>query len=168
LPSPEIEIAEGVTTMSHSDDRRRRGNDVGPDKSYVVGNKKPPLHTRFKPGQSGNPSGRPKGRRNFDTTLLKEFYKPVLATVHGKPVKVTNDKLFAFSLVKDGITKGPQSKRELANAIERAEARLAAMAEAKKKAEPEEDPIFVWDEEAEKRLQELIRASDARDEPKPA
>jgi hypothetical protein len=70
--------------------------------------------------------------------------------------------------VKDGITKGPQSKLRLANAIERAEARLAAMAEAKKKVEPEEDPIFVWDEEAEKRLQELIRASDARDEPKPA
>ena len=153
--------------MSNSDDEENQEN-VDPYKSYAVGNKKPPLHTRFKPGQSGNPSGRPKGRRSFDTTLLKEFYKPVLATVHGKPVKVTNDKLFAHSMVKDGITKGPQSKRELANAIQRAEARLAAMAEAKKKAEPEEDPIFVWDEEAEKRLQELIRASDARDEPKPA
>jgi hypothetical protein len=151
--------------MSNSKDKGGMGNNVDPDKPYAVGNKKPPLHTRFKPGQSGNPSGRPKGRRNFDTTLLKEFYKPVLATVQGKPVKVTNDRLFALSLVKDGITKGPQSKRELANAIERAEARLAAMAEARKKAEPEEDPIFVWDEEAEKRLQELIEATDSSNKP---
>lgn len=27
---------------------------------YLVGYGKPPLHTRFKPGQSGNPRGRPR------------------------------------------------------------------------------------------------------------
>jgi hypothetical protein len=110
--------------------RREPGANVAHDKTYTVGNKKPPLHTRFEPGKSGNPSGRPKGRTNFDTTLLKEFYKPVSATINGKPIKVTNDKLFAASLVKDGITKGPQSKLQLANRVERAEAKLAAKAEA--------------------------------------
>ena len=100
------------------------------DAPYAVGNKKPPLHTRFKPGKSGNPSGRPKGRCDFDTTLLKEFYRAVPVTKNGKPIKVTNDKLFANSLVKDGITKGPQSKLQLANRVERAEAKLAAKAEA--------------------------------------
>jgi hypothetical protein len=33
----------------------------------AVGYKRPPVHTRFKPGQSGNPSGRPKGRQNLQT-----------------------------------------------------------------------------------------------------
>ena len=36
---------------------------------------KPPKHTRFKPGQSGHPSGRPRGQRNFRTAVreaLKE------------------------------------------------------------------------------------------------
>ena len=100
------------------------------DAPYAVGNKKPPLHTRFKPGKSGNPSGRPKGRCDFDTTLLKEFYRAVPATKNGKPIKVTNNELFAHSMVKDGITKGPQSKLNLANAVQRAHARLAAEAEA--------------------------------------
>jgi hypothetical protein len=80
--------------MSNSRDEESRGTNAGPDKSYAVGNKKPPLHSRFKQGKSGNPRGRPKGRTNFDKTLLKEFYKPVSATINGKPIKVTNDKLF--------------------------------------------------------------------------
>ena len=40
-----------------------------PDDDYAVGYKKPPLHTRFKKGQSGNPRGRPKGSKNFSTLL---------------------------------------------------------------------------------------------------
>jgi hypothetical protein len=145
--------------MSNSRDEDGRGTDAGPDKSYAVGNKKPPLHSRFKQGKSGNPSGRPKGRTNFDTILLKEFYKPVSATINGKPVKVTNDKLFAASLVKDGITKGPQSKLQLANRVERAEARWAAevrlAAEAEVRRQPEAEKPFSWTAEQDKMYQEL-------------
>jgi hypothetical protein len=36
---------------------------------YAVGFRRPPLHTRFKPGVSGNPSGRPKDSKNFKTLL---------------------------------------------------------------------------------------------------
>lgn len=31
---------------------------------YEVGYKKPPKNTRFKPGQSGNPNGRPKTQKS--------------------------------------------------------------------------------------------------------
>src|SRR4051812_31093166 len=37
--------------------------------TYEVGFRRPPLHSRFKPGQSGNPSGRPKDSKNFKTLL---------------------------------------------------------------------------------------------------
>lgn len=43
--------------------RNRRGD------TYVVGFAKPPSHTRWRPGQSGNPNGRPKGRKDLYTEL---------------------------------------------------------------------------------------------------
>jgi hypothetical protein len=41
--------------------------------TYAVGFCRPPLHTRFKPGQSGNPSGRVKGSKN-----LKSLFHQIL------------------------------------------------------------------------------------------
>jgi hypothetical protein len=32
--------------------------------AYAIGDGKPPMHTRFKPGRSGNAKGRPKRHRN--------------------------------------------------------------------------------------------------------
>ena len=37
--------------------------------SYDVGFAKTPMHSRYKPGQSGNPKGRPRGSKNKDTIL---------------------------------------------------------------------------------------------------
>jgi hypothetical protein len=151
--------------MPNSTDEENRGTQAGRDEFYAVGNKKPPLHSRFAPGKSGNPSGRPKGRTNFDTTLLKEFYKPVSATINGKPIKLTNDKLFAASLVKDGITKGPQSKLQLANRVERAEARLAAETELRKKAETEKPvAVFEWTEVQQRMYVEVCLAAGVKPE----
>ena len=42
-------------------------SEVMPD--YEIGYRRPPEHTRFKPGKSGNAKGRPKGRRNVRTVV---------------------------------------------------------------------------------------------------
>ena len=62
--------------------------------NYEIGYKKPPKHTQFKKGQSGNPSGRPKGAKNalvyslpeerLKQTFLKEAYRMV-STGPGEP-----------------------------------------------------------------------------------
>ena len=45
--------------------------------AYAVGYGRPPVHTRFKPGQSGNPKGRPKGRSNYSTIVERVFNRSV-------------------------------------------------------------------------------------------
>jgi hypothetical protein len=41
--------------------------------NYDVGYAKPPKHSRFQPGQSGNSKGRPKGTRNLSSDLKDEL-----------------------------------------------------------------------------------------------
>jgi hypothetical protein len=43
------------------------------ESNYEVGYKRPPKHTRFQKGQSGNPRGRPRGSRNLKTDLAEEL-----------------------------------------------------------------------------------------------
>ena len=40
--------------------------------SYEVGYGRPPVHTRFKPGQSGNPAGRRKGQPGVQELIMRE------------------------------------------------------------------------------------------------
>lgn len=55
--------------MTDDDDEQSRGSGV--PRTNAVGYKRPPAHSRFKPGQSGNPSGRAKGNPNLKTIFQK-------------------------------------------------------------------------------------------------
>lgn len=74
------------------------------DSEYSVGYKRPPRHTRFKPGQSGNAMGRPKKDNKLVDVMLKELRSSVVITVGSKSQKVT--KLEA--IVKQHINKAAQ------------------------------------------------------------
>ena len=54
------------------------------DKSDKIGYGRPPVHSRFKPGQSGNPRGRPKGSLNFETDLKRTLQAPVTLNEWGQ------------------------------------------------------------------------------------
>jgi hypothetical protein len=69
---------------------------VHPSKSQnsnaEVGYGKPPKHSRFKPGQSGNPNGRPKGCRNFKTDVHETLQTPVKINKGGRVSKMTTQR----------------------------------------------------------------------------
>ena len=52
------------------------GSDQSDDKqNSAVGYGRPPVNRQFKPGQSGNPRGRPKGSKNFATIFAEALKK---------------------------------------------------------------------------------------------
>ena len=66
---------------------------------YRVGYKRPPVHTRFKPGQSGNPSGRRKGSQNFRTLLDKVLNEQIPLIDGNQSRKVTKAEAITRRLV---------------------------------------------------------------------
>jgi hypothetical protein len=54
------------------------------EKTEEVGYRNPPRSTRFKPGQSGNPKGRPKGTLNMATVLERTLRERVVVNENGK------------------------------------------------------------------------------------
>jgi hypothetical protein len=51
---------------------------------YVVGYRRPPLHSRFRAGQSGNPAGRRKGVRNLMTDVKRTLGRPIKVKEGGR------------------------------------------------------------------------------------
>jgi len=71
---------------------------------YEVGYGKPPRHTRFKKGQSGNPRGRPKGSKNLTTLLGEALNEPVIVAENGGRRKITMREAIIKQLVKRSAT----------------------------------------------------------------
>ncbi|MGE3476427.1 MAG: DUF5681 domain-containing protein [Rhodospirillaceae bacterium] len=74
---------------------------------YEVGYKKPPKHTRFKPGDSGNPSGRPRKARSSNELLEQVLNEKVTITIRGRQRTVTMKEVLIRQLITDGM-KGNQ------------------------------------------------------------
>ena len=67
--------------------------------SKQSGYSNPPQHSRFKPGQSGNPKGRPKGRANLATVLERTLRETVVITENGRRKTITKLEAAARQLV---------------------------------------------------------------------
>ena len=70
-----------------------------------IGYGKPPKEHQFQPGQSGNPSGRPKKRRTFETQV-RDLFTRKLAVRDGEKVKNVSVLEVALLKLVERVTKG--------------------------------------------------------------
>jgi uncharacterized protein DUF5681 len=90
--------------MSGDAEEEKQQTAVTPAK---VGYKRPPVHSRFKKGQSGNPSGRAKGTQNLKT-IFKQILSEEVSLREGSEVrKVSKAEAVVRSMVV-GALKGDQ------------------------------------------------------------
>lgn len=84
---------------------------------YEVGYKKPPKQTQFKPGQSGNPKGRPKGSRSMSKIVEDLLSKNVSVRVNGKERKMPFREAFIHRLAARVMDGSPKDMIALLKAI---------------------------------------------------
>jgi hypothetical protein len=68
-----------------------------------VGYKRPPREHQFRPGQSGNPSGRPKGTRNFRSELREELSEVVTVHDGDRDIQISKQRALIKSVVAAAI-----------------------------------------------------------------
>jgi len=78
-----------------------------------VGYKKPPQRNQFKPGQSGNPKGRPKGLKNLSTDLQEELEQKIVITEANKTQEVTKQR----AMIKTLFAKALKGETRAANVL---------------------------------------------------
>jgi Family of unknown function (DUF5681) len=74
------------------------------DEDTEIGYAKPPVHSRFRKGQSGNPQGRPKGRLNIATVLEKTLHEKVVINENGRRRTITKLEAAVKQLVNKAAT----------------------------------------------------------------
>ena len=120
---------------------------------HEVGYKKPPVRSQFKKGQSGNPTGRPKGTRNFKTDLKDALAQPVQVTDGGRTRSISTQRAGLERLRLKALTGDQRALDRLIALAERhGEEETAAVAEAKLS---EVEISILADYEA--RLREMVR-----------
>ena len=77
--------------------------------SYEVGRGRPPRATRWRPGQSGNPKGRPKGAKSLSRHLKEALDRTIAIQERGKNRKITTREAIAITLVKRALQGDPKA-----------------------------------------------------------
>jgi Family of unknown function (DUF5681) len=92
----------------------------GPTPSdYAVGYRRPPKATRFQPGRSGNPRGRPKGRRTIGAMLQEIIQQKVAVTENGKTRRMSTLEVIFRRLVNDAMRNDARALKLLLSILER-------------------------------------------------
>src|SRR5712675_3804843 len=114
-------MSPAVAALTTSQPRRRRS--MAPRLGdYEVGYGKPPRHTRFKKGQSGNPRGRPPGAKNLPTLLSEALNERVIVTDNGGQRSITKRQAIITQLVNRSATADLRAIKILLDILQNIEA----------------------------------------------
>ena len=91
-----------------------------------VGYGRPPRASQFKPGQSGNPKGRPKGSLNLTTFLARALRETVVVNEGGRRRSITKLEAAVKQLVNKSASGEERAIRQLLALTEAVEARTEA------------------------------------------
>jgi len=91
------------STVSDEEWERAMSLDPNPKHDYKVGYKKPPKHSQFKKGQSGNKKGRPRESKNVAMILRSIWDKPVLVNDNGKKRKIPYFEAFMTKMAEKAL-----------------------------------------------------------------
>ena len=120
------------------------------DKDYKVGPGRPPLHTRFRKGQSGNPGGRRK--KQLPALLADALNETVFVTIDGERREITKREAIVHQLVNKSTTADLRATKMLFDMMKDAEQKAGAAAPP-----PEPPPFTKADEQVVEQLVERIR-----------
>jgi hypothetical protein len=84
-----------------------------------TGYKRPPIASRWKKGQSGNPSGRKRGSLNLRTDLIAELEEVIQINEGGSPRRITKQRALLKSLAARGIQGDARAANLILNLISR-------------------------------------------------
>lgn len=96
------------------------------DNDYAVGRARPPKHTQFKKGESGNKGGRPKGSKNLSTLIMEAAHGQVTATIDGKKRKISKVQATTMQLATKAAAGDPKAMLKFLDWIDEVETRAAA------------------------------------------
>jgi hypothetical protein len=88
-------------------------------RGYKIGKGRPPLTTRWKPGQSGNPNGRPKGSRPVGAVLQDIIQQKVSVTESGKTRRISALEVMLRRLANDAMKSDQRAIKLLLSLVDR-------------------------------------------------
>ena len=80
-----------------------RDDDDKSDGNYEVGYGRPPKHTQFKPGQSGNAKGRPRKSKELHKLIQTELDTTIVVQEAGREKRITKREALIKQLVNRAI-----------------------------------------------------------------
>jgi len=94
--------------------QRRAASGTG---DYEIGRGKPPREYSWKPGQSGNKTGRPKGSKNEKTIWKEIMRRKITLAIGGKPKTITLQEGIQYRIANDALSGNVKSANFVLNRL---------------------------------------------------